>query len=790
MESYNSKEINFLAKPKFIPEKLKYLNKEPIPIYVNLYEIILSKELKLFQYPFSIKPEPKEENPYILKNCKRELKSIFKNYFIFSNSLYTSEEIKDVKTIKSMVYINNKKEDFFIEFQKGVNKKIIKQQDIQKDQLTKQYIELIIKDILYSNTKLDFYKDAFVLKEKKITINQDGVQVDFYPGFSTSFVETEKGNFLNVSLKHKIVQGKTILQYLIEKDYKKKENKEEIREYLRKCIFKDSYIGKNYKIKDIDFDKNPINTTFNYKGKTITIIDYYKNRYGIEIKDKQQPLILVCNGPFQEVKNRLYFVPELCSLLGLEDDQIKNGAFMNDLAYSTKIEPNERVEKINKFIALLEDTDKKPNKMSPKEKLQHYGIKIQRVKEHFKAYYIKPPSLYDGNNNIIEKNYYPVVKSQDLNNLYCVYEKDKKGKKNNYDNYDIAGKFYDFLCKVSKSYKIKVSKPKKIEVPNNSSANSWINQVEKYISKEQKDFAVVFIINNENLYPTLKKYSLCKNGFISQIIKSNTINKSGLMSICSKILLQINSKLGGISYNIKFDKEIIDRKLIAIGVDSSHIKGKRTGVGMVATIDNNFCDFYNKEEIIEEKNKKQLQFSVSTFIGEAIAAYRNKNKVDPKGIIIYRQGVSLQQKEFLKDEIKEIDFTCKSKNVKYYYILVNTKSNYKIFHIENDEYYNPYSGLLVLDGITNRNFFEFYLQPQEVTQGSSTPTCFHVAYGDLDFPEIIPKFTFDLCHIYSNWKGAVRIPNVIKNAEKLSKMTAKYTQGELNSKLKYGQSYL
>ena len=218
---------------------------------------------------------------------------------------------------------------------------------------------------------------------------------------------------------------------------------------------------------------------------------------------------------------------------------------MNDLAYSIKIEPNERVEKINKFIALLEDTDKKPNKMSPKEKLQHYGIKIQRAKEDFKAYYIKPPSLYDGNNKIIEKNYYPVVKSQDLNNLYCVYEKDKKGKKNNYDNYDISGKFYDFLCKVSKSYKIKVSKPKKIEVPNNSSANSWINQVEKYISKEQKDFAVVFIINNENLYPTLKKYSLCKNGFISQIIKSNTINKSGLMSICSKILLQITSKLGG-----------------------------------------------------------------------------------------------------------------------------------------------------------------------------------------------------------------------------------------------------
>ncbi len=60
----------------------------------------------------------------------------------------------------------------------------------------------------------------------------------------------------------------------------------------------------------------------------------------------------------------------------------------------------------------------------------------------------------------------------------------------------------------------------------------------------------------------------------------------------------------------------------------------------------------------------------------------------------------------------------------------------------------------------------------------------------MDFPEIIPKFTYDLCHIYSNWQGTVRIPNLIKAAEKLSKMTVKTTQNDLNEKLKLGQSYL
>ena len=42
------------------------------------------------------------------------------------------------------------------------------------------------------------------------------------------------------------------------------------------------------------------------------------------------------------------------------------------------------------------------------------------------------------------------------------------------------------------------------------------------------------------------------------------------------------------------------------------------------------------------------------------------------------------------------------------YILVNTKSTFKFFQPEGGKYYNPYSGLLVLDGVINRNFFELF----------------------------------------------------------------------------------
>ena len=131
------------------------------------------------------------------------------------------------------------------------------------------------------------------------------------------------------------------------------------------------------------------------------------------------------------------------------------------------------------------------------------------------------------------------------------------------------------------------------------------------------------------------------------------------MSVCSKILLQINSKLSGVSsYMLKLGDDIKKRKLMIIGVDSSHIKGKRTGVAMVSTINTSFTNFYNKEIIIYESNKTQLQFCISGFIKEALAQYEDFNKKLPNGIIIYRQGVSFQQKEFLQKEVNNIQKIC------------------------------------------------------------------------------------------------------------------------------------
>lgn len=784
--------ITFLSKPSIDLKKMKYIEQSK-NVYANLYQIKLSKELSVFQYPYSVSPNiaPGDSRirSFLFKSCNKELKNTYGECLISGDSLYSLKKLLEVKAFKANIYLKGQRDEYILTFEKSVNERKIKNEEVQKDQLSKQIIELLVKDILHSNPKLDFYKGFFVLSTSKKTIETNGVSINFYPGFTTSFVETDRGNFLNVTLKNKIIQSETVYDYLVYYGYKDKEEQNNIKERLVGREFKVSYAKRHYFIDDILFDRNPDTQTFSFKGKNYKLIDYFKDEYKIVIHNPKQPIIVVRNKAKDGQVNNSYFVPELCYLSGLEDEETKNGLFMKELATLTKLEPNERIKKTNEFIKLLEDPSKDsnhPEKLSAKEKSDLYGIKVEPLNELFTAYYMKDTKLVGGSNTQVSSRdkTFKVLKKSDLTNWLCFYEE---------NNYNDAENLYNTLSKASKAYGLKIPEPEWVEMKNKSSAKKWIDTADEYFSEDKHDysFALFLLGKNDSIYAQLKKHSLCRNGYVSQVVKARSIQKKGgLMSVCSKILLQINAKLGGISYKTVIDKEINDRKLMVIGVDSSHIKGKRTGVAMVATINDSFTDFYNKEEIIKEENKEQLQFCISSFIEQAIVAYNKKNKNATKGIVIYRQGVSLQQKEFLKTEIQQIDSVCKTKNILYYYILVNTKTTFKFFEKSNKGYSNPGSGLLVIDGVTNRNYFEFYIQPQEVTQGSATPTCFHVAYGNLNFPEMIPKFTYDLCHIYSNWQGIIRIPNVIKAAEKLSKMTAKYKLDELNPELKLGQAYL
>ena len=71
---------------------------------------------------------------------------------------------------------------------------------------------------------------------------------------------------------------------------------------------------------------------------------------------------------------------------------------------------------------------------------------------------------------------------------------------------------------------------------------------------------------------------------------------------------------------------------------------------------------------------------------------------------------------------------------KLYYICCNLKSDLKFFETEehgiSKAYFNPKSGLVIDDNVTQSDKFEFYIQPQFVNEGTATPCHYQVMYYD------------------------------------------------------------
>ena len=510
--------VEFLKKPKINVDELKYIMNSK-DVYANLYEIEIKKELKLYQYPFTVSPPIGDSDIRIReklsKAAYRELKSIYEDCFISGNSLYSMKKVDEPKVVQCALFLKGRT-DYTLEFNKFESQRTIKQEDIQNDPLSKQFVEMVIRDILHANPKLEFYKGVFVLSNKKQKIETERVSITFYPGFTTSFMETDNGNFLNVTLKNKIIQNETILEYIKQfKDLKDPNVQEDIKDDLHKKSFKVCYAKKNYRIDDIIFDRNPKTQTFNYEGKTINLIDYYEHAHKLKIKDKTQPLILVRkSGPQGEPLN-LYFVPEFCSLAGLDDSATKDGYFMKELAKVTKLEPYDRVNKTNEFLKLLSDTDHFEGKKSPKEKSESYGIVVKPSSKLFTGYYMEETKLIGGGKKQVKSKdrTFPVLEKVNMQNWLCFYEK---------NNYNDAETLYNTLEKASGAYNFKIAEPEWIEMENRSSAEDWMATADDYFGKGKKrqfDFVVFLLGKNDKIYSKLKKHSLCQNGYVKSSCK-------------------------------------------------------------------------------------------------------------------------------------------------------------------------------------------------------------------------------------------------------------------------------
>ena len=817
--SESSHNTSIMEKDSLVPlsnpnlKNLKYIESE-IPIYANLYKIELERNYTLYEYAVNFIYDKDDKytlsTPFkqrIINTASSKVAQKYKNFIFIGSALFSEKKVEEVTQIPAEYHSVNYLIDIqptskTIEMCKD-SKVMMNQYNEGKNEI-KTIFEIIIKEILRHNPSLIKYANSYFDKsnEKELQAQEEYNDINVVNGYDTKVMILDSGIYLNVDKKTKISSKFNCLQLIqtFTNDFDNP-SKDEIRQindwFENKTVETFFQNHRRLYVSQVNFDRTPSNTTKKCEKGTLSFLKYYSEFCGQKLNPKS-PLLYVRKK--KNGKDGFFYPPELCVMIGLTDEMLADRSLTKDITRLTKLNPTDKMDFISNIVKYMNDKnciiynkmvngEKKEVKLkSAFETKEIYGLNIMEAKDvdKFTGRIMSLPDLNGENGKI--KNLgrtFKVFNAKPISSLCLFHFKNEKD----------ARYLKQIMNKAKEEYGI-ILERNDFKHVNSDNFDEWSNLIDKCI-KTKKYNMVTFLLNDyidkNGLYTKLKFYTQEQKGIVTQCIKAKSLKKNAL-SVVSNILIQMNTKIGGISCVADFQEEIKKQNLMVVGVDSSGYEegGKLfQNISFCASLDEYFTNYVNKKTTVTIEDYDNTNLPIANFMETALAEYFKIHKKFPGGVIIYRQGISHGQKNYLKSEIEQLQkiFNGESEQksykdikIKYYYVLVNKKPTLKFFeestynkkNRNNDKgiYDNPDSGLLICDKLISSDKFEFYIQPQKVSQGTATPTCFQVEYGNMNTPEILPKLTFDLCFLYSNWRGPVRVPAPLKYAEKLAKSKA------------------
>ncbi|XP_071789596.1 piwi-like protein 1 [Asterias amurensis] len=600
-----------------------------------------------------------------------------------------------------------------------------------------------------------------------IMIQQHGLQM--WPGFITSILQYEKDVLLMADVSHKILRLDTVLDLMTD-IYNKKPNtfQDEVTRLLIGEIVLTSYNNKTYRVDDIDWSKNPSNTFAKFDGSQISYAQYYQDAYDRKIMDMSQPLLI--SRPKKRDERRgmtgpIHLIPELCMLTGLSDAVRSDFHVMKDIATHTRISPGDRVNTLRSFITGF------PKNKDAKEYCDKWKIGFENEPVKIAARVLPAETIHQKTAKI---NYKPsdaewsrelrgnaLISTVNLNDWMLIYTSRDQGN---------AMDFKQTLPRVAGPMGITVREPKMCALRDDRS-ETYVNGIRNNLTSSTQLVVCVLSSNRKDRYDAIKKFCCNESPVPSQCIVSRTLSKKQmLMSVCTKICMQINCKLGGELWAVEMPLS----SMMVVGIDSYHdssSKGRSVG-GFVATMNKTLTRYYSRCTF--QHSGQELIDGLKVCMKAALKMYHEINNALPQRIVIYRDGVGDGQlAAVVEHELPQILDTVKALGSDYdpkvVVIVVKKRINNRFFMQSRSGLSNPPPGTVIDSVVTRPDFYDFFLVSQSVRQGTVTPTSYNVIWDTWGLkPDYVQRLTYKLTHLYFNWPGTIRVPAPCLYAHKLS----------------------
>lgn len=446
-----------------------------------------------------------------------------------------------------------------------------------------------------------------------------------YDGYKANFVRLEKGIFLRVDSIKKVVRETTVLEFIngFYKEHAGKD-KEDIRQLINqelsnKIVMSNYATMRYYRVTSVVFKKGSEVDL----GLGQNMLDYFKKRYEITIRNPSQPLLEVEVKIKKNPSNPTYLFPELCLMTGIPDefDEMRR----KKVSEATILNPPEKYNAIDGLMGKLKSSHEL-------DELRSLGIDLSKSMTEFEAKVIPVPRLLLGAKNSVEEgkeaffNLFnkPIYSPKHEVYLGMIF----------FRGTDVKAMVSTFTT-TSKNLGVSL-KIKEYEISGRS-VKDILNQF-KSLSESVNICLIVIPNNMKNDYKKIKLESITNMSLLTQVVTEGTLRKKNIQSIATKILLQIIAKRGNTLWVPDIAKRVEESMLLGFDYAKS---GNKTFVSACATINSTYSSLYSKHDVCEQPSEK---FRVMTVLAlDCIKGYKDRNGSPPKELLIFFNSCTSDQ---------------------------------------------------------------------------------------------------------------------------------------------------
>ncbi|CAB3408492.1 unnamed protein product [Caenorhabditis bovis] len=506
------------------------------------------------------------------------------------------------------------------------------------------------------------------------------------------------------------------------------------------------------------------------ENKQISVKEYYKSRYGIQLQHLHLPCLEL--GKTKECIIPLelcYIVPGQRCIKKLNEHQIAN------LIKATSRNAQERMDavmRIREGVGISDDVYS-----------TNYGIHAERSMMKIEGRVLPAPKI--------------VYCSPNVDGQECVTVP-------NNGTWDMRGKhFYNgieieiwaVVCFASSTTVTqqnlrsfvqglgKVAREIGMPFVNNAvfckyATADQATKILDFLQNDYPDMQLVICVlpGKTNIYGEVKRRA-DMIGLTTQCVRSHNVLKISPHTL-SNLCMKINSKLGGINLVLApptFSRN--DEPVLYVGC---HIYRNATSSDNQNCSENSIvcmlgsCDGHPTRFVptfrMQPKNTS-IVLEMESMMKTIILNFHKSTGFKPHRIIIYRSGVcKLNMNEILQFELRAIRNACLSIEVGFEpgITIIGLDNSHHTRLFANDEMnrmgnsMNVPAGTIVESGITVNNLFEFFLVSHAGIQGTSCPTRYQILWDDNKMSaDQIQEMTYQLCHAQSRCTRSVSIPSPV-----------------------------